>query len=151
MSYRSVIVKKWLRGSEIWAQRWKRTTLTYCDSVPFVPVREPFKWIRLLANVTSRVTVLDKAEMANRKRDVSLTVHFLFQCHMGFAPPLSETRSSLESIHSYGRNERDHRLWPIFLPHHHQGTYRTHFSQDTYLLNILTQNVIFQTHKSGEK
>ncbi len=29
-------------------------------------------------------------EMVNRKTDISLTVHFLYQCHMGFAtaPPL---------------------------------------------------------------
>ncbi len=37
------------------------------------------------------------------------------------------------------RNERDHRLWPILLHHHHKDTYWTHFSQDTCLLNNLTQ------------
>ncbi len=79
-----------------------------------------------------------KPEMAYRKHDVSLNVHFLYQCHMVFAmvPPLQETRSSLE-FHSYGRNECDHRLW-IISPHCHQHTYWTHFSQNTYPWNFLT-------------
>ncbi len=36
-------------------------------------------------------------EMFDRKRNISLNVHFLYQCHKGFAmaPPLWETRSSL--------------------------------------------------------
>ncbi len=54
------------------------------------------------------------------------------------AAPLQETRSSLESINSYGRNERDHRLWPILSSHRQQDPCWTHFLQDTYLLNILT-------------
>ncbi len=51
-------------------------------------------------------------EMVNRKRDLSLNVHFLYLCHMDFAtaPPFWDIRSSVESVHSYGRNERDHRL-----------------------------------------
>ncbi len=44
-------------------------------------------------------------EMVNRKRDVSLTVHLLYQCHMAFAtaPPLEETTQSL--VHSFLREK----------------------------------------------
>ncbi len=51
------------------------------------------------------------SETVNRQRDLSLTVHFLYQCHMGFVmAPSRLTGSILESICSYGRNEHDHRL-----------------------------------------
>ncbi len=34
-------------------------------------------------------------------------------------------------------------LWPILSPHHHKDTYWAHFSQDTYLPNILTWKLHF--------
>ncbi len=67
-----------------------------------------WKQISASAQFVSAVilSVESAAETVNRNWDLSLTVHFLYQCHMGFtmAPPLWETRNSLESIHSYGRN-----------------------------------------------
>ncbi len=42
-------------------------------------------------------------------------------------------------IHSYRRNERNHRLWLIFPSHRHPDTDLTQLSQDTYLPSILTQ------------
>ncbi len=67
------------------------------------------------------------------------------------APLLKEIRSSLESIHSYRRNERDHRSWPILSSNRHQDTYWTHFSQDTYLSHILTQKMAFCRHTNKVK
>ncbi len=62
----------------------------------------------------------------------SETSHWPFiSCISVMAPPLQETTNSLQSVHSYGWNERDHRLWPILLPHHHQDSYWTHFSQSS--------------------
>ncbi len=91
-------------------------------------------------------------ETVNGNRDLSLTVHFLYQCHMGFAmPPPQETGSSLESIHFYRKIERDHRLWPTLSPYRHQDTYWTHFSQDTYVPNILTQKCDFFRHKNQDE
>ncbi len=56
------------------------------------------------------------------------------------ALPLKKTRGSLEFIHSFGRNEHGHRVWPVLLPRRPQSTYWTHCSQETYLRNIPTQN-----------
>ncbi len=68
--------------------------------------------IHLRNNSVYRLTCYLLSEMVYRKRDLPLTNHYLLQLYMGFAmtPPLQETGSSLQSIHSNGKNELDHRL-----------------------------------------
>ena len=54
--------------------------------------------------------------------------------------PFRRLAAGPECIDPNGRSEREHRLWPIPSPHSYQSIYIywTHFSQATYLQNILT-------------
>ncbi len=123
------------KGTFSWAIEFHLLSFTECDTVKMEQISDNFFKLCqvqfLSMQPCSEKNIHKSYYLILRRvtRDRIETSHWAFiSCtSVTWAPPLLETSSSVKSVHSYGRNEPDHRLWLIFSPHHHQDTYWTHF------------------------